>query len=229
MTSTVKAYKGIGMEGGIARWYDKTTRKGMADFQALAARIAAIVPAAGQVLEIAPGPGFLSIEMAKRGLDVQAVDISKTMVEIAKKNAEEAGMNVVFMQGNAAELPVINESVDFVVCRAAFKNFTEPVKAMREMLRVLRPGGQALLIDLRKDVSMDEIKKGVSAMTAGWFDRVFMNFTFKHMLIKRAYRVEEIRRMAQEAGWSNARIDTVAIGFEAWVRKASSSWLGIRD
>lgn len=219
MSTAAKAYKGMGMEGSVARWYDKTTRKGMADFQALAARIAALVPAGGTVLEVAPGPGFLSIELAKRGLEVRAVDISRTFVEIARKNAAEAGVKVEIVQGNAAELPVESASVDFVVCRAAFKNFTEPVQAMREMLRVLRPGGQALLIDLRKDVSMKEIKQGVQAMGVSWWNRVFMNFTFKHMLIKRAYRVEEIRRMAAEAGWSNVRIDTAPIGFEAWVTR----------
>jgi ubiquinone/menaquinone biosynthesis C-methylase UbiE len=219
MTAAAKAYKGIGMEGGLARWYDKTTRKGMADFQALAARIAAIVPTDGKVLEVAPGPGFLSIELAKRGLEVRAVDISKTFVEIARKNAAEAGVKVGFVQGNAAELPVESGSVDFVVCRAAFKNFTEPVKAMSEMLRVLRPGGQALLIDLRKDVSIKEIEQGVRAMGVSWWNRVFMNFTFKHMLIKRAYRVDEIRRMGVQAGWSDVRIDTARIGFEAWVTR----------
>ena len=96
-----------------------------------------------------------SIELAKRGLDVPAVDISKTMVEIARKNAADENVSAVFMNGNAAELPVRKESVDFVVCRAAFKNFTEPVKAMSEMLRVLRPGGTAMLIDLRIDAGRD--------------------------------------------------------------------------
>src|SRR5215469_12264004 len=113
MTAMAKAYKGMGMEGGIARWYDRTTRKDMPAVRELAAKIAAMAPAAGTVLEVAPGPGFLSIEMAKRGLDVQAVDISKTFIEIARKNAAAAGVNTVFMQGNAAELPVIKESVDF--------------------------------------------------------------------------------------------------------------------
>ena len=45
MTATVKAYKGMGMEGGTARWYDRTTRKDMPEFKALAVRIAAAVPA----------------------------------------------------------------------------------------------------------------------------------------------------------------------------------------
>ncbi len=61
-------------------------------------------------------------------------------------------MDVRFDLGNAAALPVEDESADFVVCRAAFKNSAEPVKALAEMRRVLRPGGMALLIDMRRDV-----------------------------------------------------------------------------
>ena len=219
MTSAVKAYKGMGMEGSIARWYDRTTRKSMDDFRELAARIAAIAPPGGKVLEVAPGPGFLSIELAKRGLRACAVDISKTFVELARKNAAEAGVSAYFLEGNAAKLPIETSSLDFVVCRAAFKNFTEPVKAMREMLRVLRPGGTALLIDMRRDVSMEEIQRYVGGLGLSWWNRVITNFTFKHMLIKRAYLLDDIRRMANEAGWTNLQINATAMGFEASVTK----------
>ena len=217
--TTMKAYKGMGMEGGIARWYDKTTRKDMPAVRELAAKIAAMTSPNGQVLEVAPGPGFLSIEMSKRGLDVQAVDISKTMVEIARKNAADESVSAVFMNGNAAELPVRSASVDFVVCRAAFKNFTEPVKAMREMLRVLRPGGTAMLIDMRRDVSIEELRKYVDGLGVNWFNRKFMMLTFRGMLIKRAYPLEEIRRMAAEAGWKDVRIETSPVGFAALATK----------
>ena len=218
MSGAAKAYRGMGMEGGIARWYDRATRKSMEDFRVLATRIASIAPAGGKVLEVAPGPGFLSIELAKRGLEVRAVDISRTFVEIARKNEAHDGVYVEFMQGNAADLPVDSASVDFVVCRAAFKNFTEPVKAMREMLRVLRPGGTALLIDMRRDVAMEEIKQFVRGMGLSWWNRLFTNFTFKHMLIKRAYPLCDIRTMAQEAGWKDVRIEVARLGFEASVR-----------
>ena len=219
MTAMAKAYKGMGMEGGIARWYDRTTRKDMPAVRELAAKIAGMAPAGGTVLEVAPGPGFLSIELAKRGLDVQAVDISETFVEIARKNAASDGVGVVFMHGNASELPVIKESVDFVVCRAAFKNFTEPVKAMREMLRVLKPGGTALLIDMRRDVSIEELQSYVDGLGVTWLNRKFIMLSFRGMLIKRAYPLEEIRRMAAEAGWKDVRIETTPVGFAAWVRK----------
>jgi ubiquinone/menaquinone biosynthesis C-methylase UbiE len=219
MAATMKAYKGMGMEGGVARWYDRTTRKDMPEFRTLAARIAGIVPPAGTVLEVAPGPGFLSIEMARRGLNVGAVDISTSFVEIARRNATAEGVEVQFQQGNASALPVETASVDFVVCRAAFKNFSEPVKALAEMRRVLRPGGTALLIDLRRDVQMSEIERYVNGLGVSWVSRALVRFTFRNMLIKRAYMLDEIRRMTIEAGWSEPRIESSALGFEAWTKK----------
>lgn len=223
MATTIKAYKGMGMEGGVARWYDRTTRKDMPEFRTLAARIAAAVQPAGQVLEIAPGPGFLSIEMARRGLRVRAVDISKTFIEIARRNAAAEGapekIDVRFDLGNASALPIESASVDFVVCRAAFKNFSEPVKALAEMRRVLRPGGTALVIDLRRDVDASEIGNYIDGLGVNLFNRLFMRFAFRGMLIKRAYMLDEMRRMAIEAGWTDPRIDGSPLGFEAWLRK----------
>lgn len=219
MTVTVKAYKGMGMEGSIARWYDRTTRRDMAEYRELAARIAAMAPAGRSVLEVAPGPGFLSIELAKRGLQVHAVDISKTFVELARQNAAAAGVKARFQLGNAAALPLDDASVDFVVCRAAFKNFTEPVKAMAEMRRVLRPGGTAMLIDMRRDASAEEIRRYVDSLKLNWFSHWMTIFTFRGMLIRRAYPLEEIRRMALEAGWKDVRIDPAPMGFSAWTTK----------
>ncbi|HEX6773405.1 MAG TPA: methyltransferase domain-containing protein [Acidobacteriaceae bacterium] len=219
MTTAVKAYKGMGMEGSIARWYDRTTRKDMPEIRQLAARIAAMVPAEGSVLEVAPGPGFLSIELAKRGLDVRAIDISRTFVEIASHNAAAEGVTARFQRGNAAALPVDDASVDFVVCRAAFKNFTEPVKALAEMRRVLHPGGNALLIDMRRDVSVAEIRRYVDGLGVSRLNRWFMMLSFRGMLIRRAYPIEEIRRMAVAAGWTDVRIETAPMGFSAWTTK----------
>jgi ubiquinone/menaquinone biosynthesis C-methylase UbiE len=220
MNTTVKAYKGMGMEGSTARWYDRTTRKDMPEFKALALRIAAVVPAGGSVLEVAPGPGFLSIELAKRGLQVQGIDISKTFVQIAKRNATADGVQARFELGNAAALPVEDGSVDFVVCRAAFKNFSEPVKALSEMRRVLRPGGTALLIDMRRDVNVRELKRYVDGLGVNLLNRWFMMVVFRGMLIKRAYRLQEIRSMAIEAGWTDPRIDSSPVGFEAWLTRS---------
>jgi len=219
MPHATKAYKGFGMEGGVARWYEKTTRRDRPEFAALAARIAARVPASAIVLEVAPGPGFLAIDLAKRGLDVRAVDISRTFVEMAQRNAAAENVKLRLEVGDAAALPLADKSVDFIVCRAAFKNFSRPIQALAEMRRVLRPGGTALLIDMRRDVSIAAIKHYIDGLGHGWLTRWLMMLVFRTSLIKRAYTQDDIRRMAREAGWGEPRIETTPIGFEAWLVK----------
>jgi len=61
-----KPYGGIQMEGPIARWYARTTRD-RRDYPITARAIAAQLPDGGDVLEVAPGPGYLAIELARLG------------------------------------------------------------------------------------------------------------------------------------------------------------------
>src|SRR5262245_13717 len=129
-----KAYRGPAMEGFIARWYARNTGRRREPYRKSAEIVAQRLPGGGRVLEVAPGPGYLAIELAKMGnYRITGLDISQTFVDIARKNAEEAGAQVAFEHGNAAEMPFAADSFDFIVCRAAFKNFAEPVEAIREM------------------------------------------------------------------------------------------------
>jgi ubiquinone/menaquinone biosynthesis C-methylase UbiE len=94
------------------------------------------------VLKVAPGPGYFAIEMARLGrLHVTGLDISHTFVEIARENARQAGVSVDFQQGDASRMPFAERSFDLIICQAAFKNFRRPGKAIDEMYRVLRDGG----------------------------------------------------------------------------------------
>ena len=215
-----KAYKGMGMEGSIARWYEKTTRKDMPEFVRLARRIDAMVPANAKILEVAPGPGFLSIELARRGRHrVTGLDISRTFVDIANKNAVAAGVSVDFQQGNASQMPFAESSFDFVICRAAFKNFSEPVKAIVEMQRVLRPGAQGVIIDLRRDASMRDITNYVDSTGANIVNGLFIKFTFQFMLLPRAYTAEQFRQMLAQVPFGRTWIEEAAMGLEAWFEK----------
>src|SRR5271155_3793917 len=118
-TAVQKGYRGMGMEGFVARWYQKNTRKGMEGYQKDARRLAAVRPGGGDVLEVAPGPGFLAIDLARdQRFAVTGLDISKTFVELARQNAFEAGVAVDFQQGNASEMPFAAGRFGFVVCWA---------------------------------------------------------------------------------------------------------------
>jgi ubiquinone/menaquinone biosynthesis C-methylase UbiE len=208
------------MEGSVARWYEKTTRKDYEEYRQLAVRFAAGLPEGGDVLEVAPGPGFLSIEMAKTGgLRVTGLDISKTFVELAGRNADQVGVQVDFQNGNASKMPFADQSFDFLVCRAGFKNFSDPVGALREMRRVLRPGRKGVVIDLRRDTSMEEINKYVEGLGLSLLSALFTKFTFRFMLLKRAYTQPEFKAMLLQVPFASTRIDANAIGMEVWFER----------
>src|SRR5439155_8003840 len=98
---------------------------------------------------------------------VAGLDISRTFVDIARRNAADARVDVEFRQGNAASMPFEDDSFDFPLCRAAFKNFAQPVRGLQEMHRVLHNGGRALIIDLRRDASQQSIDQAVEGMGLG--------------------------------------------------------------
>ena len=215
-----KAYRGMGMEGSIARWYDKTTRKDMPEYQKVASEIDTMLAAGGDILEVAPGPGFLAIELAKCGRHrVTGLDISKTFVDIACRNAEAARVKIDFRNGNASRMPFGEGSFDFVVCRAAFKNFSEPMKAIEEMHRVLRPGGKGVIIDLRRDASMTMISTYVDRMGMGVWNGLFTKMIFRFMLIRRAYTVPEFKQMLAKVPFTRTWIEANEVGLEAWFEK----------
>jgi ubiquinone/menaquinone biosynthesis C-methylase UbiE len=214
-TTNKKPYKGVGMEGRVATWYAKNTRKDMAAFRDLADRLAAEMPSKSRILEIAPGPGYLAIELAKRGqYEISGLDISHTFVQIARENARQESVAVDFQQGDVAGMPFANDTFDLVVCRAAFKNFSDSEAALNEMFRVLRPGGRAIVIDLRKDACIKDINRYVEQLGVGWFDSVLMKLTFRYMLIPRAYSSEQFTAFASRSKFGKCGISASGIGFE---------------
>ncbi len=213
-----KAHRGVGMEGFIANWYARQTAKDRERFEETARHVAAHVGPRACVLEIAPGPGYLAIEIAKRiGCRVVGVDISRTFVRIANENSAKAGLDIAFEEGDAAYLPLPANGFDFVVCTAAFKNFTRPLAALDEMHRVLKPGGTALIIDLRKDFSPHAIRDYTKGK--GLINGTIIRWTFNAMLKRRAYTADSIRRLVVQSqfGQGDVRLDDIA--FELWLRK----------
>jgi ubiquinone/menaquinone biosynthesis C-methylase UbiE len=210
------------MEGIIARWYAKGRMNEIEDFRRDAARVAHLLKPGSDFLEVAPGPGFFAIELAKLGdYKITGLDISQTFVEMATRNARQAGVKVDFRLGNASALPFYDNSFDFIWCCAAFKNFSEPVKAINEMHRILRPDGQARIADLREDVLFEEINAYLKQSGRSRLDAWLTSFTFKHMLLKRAYTRGDFLRMAGESRFGGCAITESFIGYEVSFMKSA--------
>ncbi len=218
--STVKPYKGMGMNGGIARWYAELTRKSLDEFKALALRTSAELPAGSSVLEVAPGPGYFAIELARLGdYQIAGLDISETFVEIARANAAQARVQIDFRRGNAAKMPFDDETFDFLFCRAAFKNFSEPDSAMAEIYRVLKPGGRALIIDLRRDAPREAVNQQVDGMHLNPVNRFLTKVIFRTMLLKRAYTQLEFEEFAAATMFMSVEVRQELTTLEMWLSK----------
>ncbi|WP_188192409.1 class I SAM-dependent methyltransferase [Nonomuraea sp. SYSU D8015] len=220
MAKTDKGYKGIGMEGAIARWYAASNGKSPDRWEEQVAVVREHAAKGSTILEVAPGPGYLSIALARTGdYTVTGLDISETFVQIARAKAAEAGAAVDFRLGNASAMPFEDESFDFVVCCAAFKNFSDPVGALREMHRVLRPGGGALIVDLRRDVTKQAVEDDVARMGMGGLSKLFTKFALRSFLPRRAYTKGDFEAFIAQTSFRVYDIRLSPLALEVDLRK----------
>jgi ubiquinone/menaquinone biosynthesis C-methylase UbiE len=219
-----KGYRGVAMEGSIARRYAKLRGTGdqLARWRQQAGEWTGGLADGARILEVAPGPGYFAIELARSGrFRVTGLDISRTFVEIASTNARRQGVRVDFRLGDAAEMPFDDGTFDLIVCQAAFKNFAHPGTALDEMYRVLRPGGSAVIEDMRRDASDSAIREAVATMGLGRWAAFGTRWILRR-LRRRALSPAGFRSLAQASRFGGATIATSPIGLEVHLERPVS-------
>jgi len=107
----------------------------------------------GKVLDAGTGPGTLARDIARRfpQLQVYGIDLSEDMIRLAREHAnrEQVEERVHFDIGNVAHLPYPDRSFDLVVSTISMHHWYELEQPLRDLYRVLRPGGWLLIYDLR--------------------------------------------------------------------------------
>ncbi|WP_027341659.1 class I SAM-dependent methyltransferase [Hamadaea tsunoensis] len=208
------------MEGATARWYarNRGSAPQRAAYRTQAAAFARRIPEGAEILEIAPGPGYFAVELAHLGFPVTGLDISTSFVRIASAYARSEGVAVDFRHGDAAALPFPDRAFDVVVCQAAFKNFQEPVRALDEMHRVLRPGGTAYIHDMNHDITAADIAAEVAPMGLSTRDAWFTRIALRG-LRRRAFTADRFRGLAQASRFGSCEVDAEGIGLEVRLRR----------
>jgi demethylmenaquinone methyltransferase/2-methoxy-6-polyprenyl-1,4-benzoquinol methylase len=134
-------------------------------WRARAADLAGVGPGS-RVLDVATGTGDLAVELASRvrpGGEVVGSDFSEEMLARARTKAPE----IRFEWGNALELPYADASFDAATVGFGARNFSDLERGLREMARVVRPGGRVVVLEITTPT-----KPPLSTFYRVWFDRL---------------------------------------------------------
>jgi len=134
--------------GAVAANYTTSTvHASGADLQGLIA--AAALTGRERVLDVGCGAGHVTIGLAAQALHLTAVDLTQAMLDQTQAQVEKRGLqNVTIQKADVAALPFGDASFDVAVSRYAAHHFADPLQALREVQRVLVPGGRWLLVDV---------------------------------------------------------------------------------
>ncbi|MBO7100675.1 MAG: bifunctional demethylmenaquinone methyltransferase/2-methoxy-6-polyprenyl-1,4-benzoquinol methylase UbiE [Bacteroidales bacterium] len=98
----------------------------------------------GNVLDVACGTGDMMVELMKQGCSVTGVDISEEMLDIARLKVKGERL----MLADVESLPFEDNTFDAVTCAFGVRNFVHLEQGLSEMLRVLKPGGTMVILEL---------------------------------------------------------------------------------
>ncbi len=136
---------------GRAAVYDTETQVGLHSEAQRQAWLTLIQRWAGPVpldaLDVGCGTGFLALQLAALGHRVIGIDGAEAMLTVARTKASRAGLTINFQLADAAELPFAPASFDLVIERCVLWTMPDPIAALADWARVLRPGGRLILIE----------------------------------------------------------------------------------
>ncbi|GLI47655.1 MAG: methyltransferase domain-containing protein [Candidatus Methanomethylophilus sp.] len=100
-----------------------------------------------EILDVGTGTGAIALLLAELGHNVTGVDFSREMMEVARKKALDSSSSIRFLEGDVENLRFEDATFDCVTGRYVLWTMTNPEKAVREWVRVVKPGGMIVIID----------------------------------------------------------------------------------
>ncbi|MBU6142086.1 methyltransferase domain-containing protein [Patescibacteria group bacterium] len=205
-----------------------------------------------KVLDIATGSGLHTVEFAAAGADVTGIDLTPFAVVQTKKNLEVRGFSAEVREMDAQHMDLPDNSFDFVNAWGCLMHMPDTEKAMREIHRVLKPGGRTFaymynrsswpfwfnIILLRGILlaGLVRYKGNITRLTSRYSDGAA---TGGNMLTK-FYTPKQVERMFRAAGFSNVKALPLDLGYEAdhwpmnsfpvfkFLPKSVKAWMGKR-
>jgi len=171
-----------------------------------------------RILDIGTGTGFIALILAGLGHDVIGIDLSREMINVARRKAN--GLKIRFVIGDAEDLPFRDESFDAVVCRHVIWTLPNPKRAIEEWYRVLRDGGKVVIIDGEwyQNSILAKLKRFIGKLFIALFEkRLVLSYRreiSKYLPLYKKGCLEKVIDLLESVGFSNISVKDIS-----WIRK----------
>ena len=144
-----------------------------------------------EIADLGAGEGMISQLLAERAKKVYCIDRSKSMVRLGLELSKKNGLsNLVYKLGDLEKVPLKDGSVDLALMSQSLHHAEHPETALEEAARILKPGGQLIIIDLKQH----QFEKARELYSDRWL----------------GFAENELYKLIKEAGFSKVKVDTVA-------------------
>ena len=207
------------MDGWIARGYDRGVQAALREtFAGLAGDLLGELRGARRVLDAGCGPGQFTILAAEGlpGTEVWGIDLAPTMIELAQAHAREssAAARLHFQVADVAALPFADAWFDAVVSSGSIKHWPDPLAGLRELHRVLAPGGRAFVAEMNR-VAPPEAVAAQRRRLRHWFFRWIYPRVFT-----KALSPEEARQLFERSPFGKPTAERMLLDGCLWLFEA---------
>jgi len=159
-----------------------------------------------RVLDIGTGPGAIPLRLQRLYPETffAGCDISGDMLGLARARSMKKKIPLGLFAGDAQQLPCADKSVDAVMCLFALHHLDAPERFLREIDRVLKPGGTLLVLDFRRDLP-PRLFRILNALWQAFFFFSAGRFGFRDSA-RSAWRPAEIRDAVERCGLNRFRV-----------------------
>ena len=161
-----------------------------------------------RVLDVGTGTAQITIEFCQRpvNVDMVAIDLAVEMLLLAEQNIRDAGLHgsILLKHVDAKKLPFGDGEFDWVISNSIVHHIPEPIDCLREMQRVLKPGGLLFVRDLLRPDSSEQVEHLVQTYAGNDNDEQQQLF---RQSLHAALTPAEMAELMQSLGWPGSTVE----------------------